>query len=104
MLFMISFSAVQRCRSFALTEQGHIGWIPEQSQVGDRVVLLAGGKVPYILRPVESDSTVDLEINTTTMEEAQTIAEYTFIGDAYFHGIVQGERWDEEKLEKFRMV
>jgi hypothetical protein len=68
------------------------------------VVLLAGGKVPYIIRPMESSADVDDISSGTTPEDKGIPPAYTFVGDSYIQGIMQGERWDEEKLKSFRLV
>jgi hypothetical protein len=42
-------------RNFIITAKGYIGWAPELAEVGDLIVLMPGGSVPYVLRPVQSD-------------------------------------------------
>jgi hypothetical protein len=77
-------------RILAMTEKGYMGLVPENAVVGDQVVLLAGGKVPYVLR-LESD-------------ENASSREYKFLGDAYIHGIMQGEAWDKNKVEPIVLI
>ncbi|KAH5145758.1 hypothetical protein HBH70_044370 [Parastagonospora nodorum] len=62
------------------TKRGSIGLIPANANVGDVVAVFTGGHVPIILRP-------------------QT-GYYTVVGDAYVHGIMDGEvMQDIKKLE-----
>jgi hypothetical protein len=43
-------------------------------RVGDHVVVLNGGRVPYVLRPLSGDG-----------------REYAFMGECYVYDIMQGE-------------
>jgi hypothetical protein len=51
------------------------------ANTGDRMALFEAGKVPYILRP------------RIGKED-----EYELIGDAYVHGIIDGEAWNPDDL------
>lgn len=75
---VISASAYRR---FILTEKGYIGWGPEDCKAGDEVVLLPGGRVPYIVRTFRSDLS---DPNARLCK---------FLGDAYIHGVMGGEAW-----------
>jgi hypothetical protein len=35
---------------------------------------------------------------------AVAVQHYTFLGDAYVHGIMDGEAWDEEQLKRIILV
>jgi hypothetical protein len=59
------------CRSFIITEQGYMGLGPASALEGDRVYLLFGGEVPYVLRSAGGD--------------------FTYVGGCYIHGIMDGE-------------
>ena len=68
-------------RRLFMTETGFIGLGPEVLRVGDRVCVLAGGPVPYILREGHEH--------------------YLFIGESYVYGIMEGEAvrlWREGRL------
>jgi hypothetical protein len=65
--------------SFTVTENGYAGWIPKRSKVGDRVCVLAGGQVPFILRELPDGL-------------------YQLIGECYIHGIMDGEALGGEKF------
>lgn len=66
------------------TKDGHFGIGPERMKAGDFVVVLRGGRVPYVLRPLG--------------------AEYMFIGTCYLHAIMGGqmfqESWNKEWKEE----
>ena len=71
-------------RRFIRTSKGFIGVAAQRCLVGDLIVVLAGGRVPYVLRqmpPRETDSN-DLGHSGTR---------YQILGDAYVHGIMHGE-------------
>jgi len=62
-------------RSLAISRQGYMALVPEETAIGDRVVVLVGGCVPYVLRPVGND----------------TQEGYRYVGEAYVHGLMDGE-------------
>jgi hypothetical protein len=59
------------------TESGTIGLGPDNIDADDEIWLLAGGRVPYALRPGIDGC-------------------YEFLGEAYVHGIMHGEAWPED--------
>lgn len=86
-------------RRFAVLRRGHIGLIPEKARVGDVVVIIPGGNVPYILRPVQHAS------DANNLASGSSAAHrYELLGDAYIHGIMHGEAWDETRLERIILV
>lgn len=77
------FSITSYGRYLVSTEKGYIGWAPVQCRKGDVIAVLAGGKVPYVLRP---------EPTAIPLEEKGDEREcYSILGDAYIHGIMDGE-------------
>jgi hypothetical protein len=66
-------------RRFFISEKGYIGLAPSNAAPGDKIAILFGGKVPYILRRNEPASS---GTSDTT---------WTFLGDSYVHGIMDGE-------------
>lgn len=78
-------------RCFLKTKKGYLGLAPSGCQQGDVVVVLNGGLTPYVLRRLPGGK-----------------SEYTFLGDAYMHGIMDGEAFEgvEETnaLERFVLV
>jgi hypothetical protein len=72
-----------------------------QCQKGDLVAILAGGKVPYILRPKAASKSPGEDGNLGRC--------YTVVGDAYIHGIMDGEALKEveqrgRKMEEIILV
>lgn len=63
------------------TRDGGIGLCPSGTRVGDLVVLLFGGRVPYLLRP-----------KVVTSFEGGRVGskEYYFVGECYFDGSMNG--------------
>jgi hypothetical protein len=75
-LWTVRFSQVMAGRKLFRTEQNRsLGTGPQSLKVGDLVCLLAGGSVPYLIRPVDG-----AQVN-----------EFRFIGEAYIHGIMHGQ-------------
>ncbi|MCJ1456380.1 hypothetical protein MMC28_006741 [Mycoblastus sanguinarius] len=68
-----SDATIIRCsgRSFVMTSEGFFGLAPYQTRPGDLVCVLRGGNVPFVLRQ-RGDSC------------------YEFVGEAYVHGIMDG--------------
>lgn len=74
-------------RTLILSEEGYLGLAPSASSVGDLICVLYGCHAPVILRPSE-DSNL-----------------HTLIGDAYVHGLMDGEALGlAEKLPGKRQV
>jgi hypothetical protein len=61
------------------TERGYIGLAPRFAEVGDKVAILKGGRVAYVLRSVSN--------------------RWRLLGDAYVHGIMRGEAFKEDSCE-----
>lgn len=76
-----NIEAKGRSRRFFRTGDQRLGVGMQTMRAGDQVWLLSGGRVPYVLRPLEN-------------------GHYEFQGEAYVHGIMMGEAWpgDQEKL------
>ena len=70
---------------FALGNEGAglMGLGSSGTQAGDQVYLLKGGRVPFVLRPVEPESGVG--------GDGEATAKYRFIGECYVHGIMDGQ-------------
>jgi hypothetical protein len=66
-------------RRMARTESGYLCLVPASTQPGDQVWLLRGGKVPLVVRPRQ-----DCKGNVRE-----------FVGEAFVHGIMGGERFDD---------
>jgi hypothetical protein len=76
----------QRDRRPFLSEKGYVGLAPVHVEVGDVLVLFSGAKFPYVVRKKDD-------------------ATYTFVGEAYVHGIMYGEFMKGEvKAKSFTLV
>lgn len=64
-------------QTFFTTELGFMGCGHLDTQPGDEVWVLRGGRVPFVLRPREDSS------------------EFTFVGQGYVQGIMQGEMFED---------
>jgi hypothetical protein len=73
--------------AFFVTESGRLGTAFHTAQKGDVVVLLEEATRPMVVRPAGQ-------------------GEWTFVGPAYVHGIMQGQAWpgDNNQLDKFTLV
>jgi hypothetical protein len=71
---------VQRFRRMAVSTTGYFVLAPSIAEPGDRIFLLQGGTVPFLLRPIDSGG-------------------WGFIREAYVHGIMKGEAWKEWHCE-----
>ncbi|KAJ4253411.1 hypothetical protein NW762_010569 [Fusarium torreyae] len=65
-------------RRFIVTSDGQIGFGPEAAEKGDAVVVIPGGKVPYVLRRVEDPDC--------------GVRKYRLLGDAFINGVMAGEK------------
>lgn len=84
--FQISATAGEG-RVLFVTERGCLGMGPAVLEVGDEVWVLAGADVPLILRPSKSSG-----------------EEFILVGEAYIHGIMQGEVVLNVQEDEMRMV
>ncbi|KAK4213724.1 heterokaryon incompatibility protein-domain-containing protein [Rhypophila decipiens] len=64
-----------RHRALFVTRGGYIGLGPWNARVGDRVVVLKGGKTPFLLRPMPFAG----------------VNSHTLVGETYVYGIMGGE-------------
>lgn len=66
-------------RRLARTDVGHIALCPKETAVKDRLVLLQGSDVPFILRPIGD--------------------RWQIVGECYAHLLMDGSAWDESRCE-----
>lgn len=71
-------------KSFFSTETGMLGLCAETVEVGDIVSVLFGGRMPFVLRP-----------RGERVDDGTT--KYEFVGQAYVHGIMDGEVLEEKR-------
>ena len=93
--FPQTVAIVKLGRRLVITTSGYLGLIPEAAEPGDHVVIMRGGRVPYIIRQLEGAYEHHNSDGVSTFTKR-----YEFIGDCYMHGIVFGEAWGETKLRQ----
>ena len=71
-------------RRFFTTRDGYMGLCPRNTRYGDLVVILYGGRVPFIIRP-----------------HPRAYRYYEFVGECYIHGRMFGSAVDERMQNKF---
>ena len=94
--FQTSMIRVAATRSLCTTERGYLVMAPLQTECGDHVCILSGGKLPYIVRaPIGKE--IPVVGKGTPLK---------FIGDAYVHGLVKGEamRWTSLTFENIILI
>lgn len=79
--FMESFSRFCNNRRLFRSEKSRFGWGPDQVRAGDVLCVLNGGSIPLVLRPAGTSG-------------------FEVIGDAYAHGMMDGEAMDMGLEEK----
>ncbi|KAG8158802.1 hypothetical protein KVR01_011245 [Diaporthe batatas] len=67
--------------SYCITQRGYFGRSPMPPQVGDKVCIFHGGKVPFLLRPQENSD------------------HFKLAGEIYIHGIMKGAAMNAMKDE-----
>jgi hypothetical protein len=72
-------------RHFCTTVQGRLGQLPTRSRVGDKICVVRGAQVPFVIRPVEGSSDYS----------------YTLVGECYLHGVMDGEAVRTDKGMEF---
>ena len=98
-------------RPFFITRKGYIGLGPKGTKAGDVVAVFAGSSTPYVLRPEREDfclvgeGPVEIgrrgmavmpngEVKHYLLRKRQET--YRLVGEAYVHGLMEGEVWDLE--------
>ncbi|KAI0869992.1 hypothetical protein GGS24DRAFT_129333 [Hypoxylon argillaceum] len=76
----VAFSRRLGNASFCFTNGRYVGLVPEATVAGDQICLLYGGTVPFVVR-----------------KHGPT---YTFVGECYIHGIMNGQAPEQPRLEQ----
>ncbi|KAH7309168.1 heterokaryon incompatibility protein-domain-containing protein [Stachybotrys elegans] len=84
-------TSINKRRFFTSDGPGWMGLVPSDAAIGDEIVLLEGGRVPYVVRRIIAD--VDVQTK-----------HYQFVGAAYVHGLMDGSEWTGEGLEDFVLI
>ena len=83
--YRASMATVNAMRPF-LTPRGYLGLGATLSRVGDLIVIFKGSRIPYVIRPLGEDR------------------QFQFIGEAFCHGVMDGEIVDCGTAEEFYLV
>ncbi|KAI1099121.1 hypothetical protein F4804DRAFT_322811 [Jackrogersella minutella] len=67
--FKIMHYNFTRQRRFCVTDSGLMGWVPRRAEVGDRICVIPGARLPYVIR--------------------QSGDYWKMIGHAYIHGLME---------------
>jgi hypothetical protein len=67
-------------KRLAILESGHIGIVPQHAAMGDIVAVVLGCTMPLVLRPID-------------------VTRAAFVGESYFHGIMDGEMMEGHTTE-----
>lgn len=105
--FFYAMQMMTAGRTLFVTEQGRMGVGPKDTEVGDRVAVLAGSTVPFLLRRVPGFSRVRgpgalreilLPRGTIELTKPMPCGDvhecYNIVGDTYVAGIMDGEAVD----------
>jgi hypothetical protein len=79
--FLVEYGEGSMTFMFAVTERGYVAMVPDVSTVGDTICFLYGAPVPCVLREAERKH------GSSDGNKKQ----YKLVGDAYVHGIMDGE-------------
>lgn len=87
-------------RSFVVTRRGYIGLAPFKTCVGDKITVLQGGTVPFVLRELcAPEEGVDGE--SGKVESKQVRCE--FVGEAFVLGIMEGQAAAQAREEEVKV-
>ncbi|KAK4102846.1 hypothetical protein N658DRAFT_557945 [Parathielavia hyrcaniae] len=77
--------AIER-RRFFVTDKGFMALEPAETRIDDRIVVIWGAHVPFVLRKDVDDDT------------------HAVVGETYVHGLMNGEALDEDRREAFHTM
>ncbi|KAI0450014.1 HET-domain-containing protein [Xylaria acuta] len=84
-----------RYQRLFITENGAVGLGPSGTSIGDEVWILSGGRSPFLLSPLHPDD--------ADMKGRDASFHYTFRGDIFIPGIMEGEAVDS-RIDNQRFV
>lgn len=75
-------------RRLARAANGYLCLVPSSAKEGDVIILARGGRVPLVVR---------------SPGEGAEPGYWEFVGEAYIHGIMNGEAWDDTRCREFKI-
>ncbi|KAK0672168.1 heterokaryon incompatibility protein-domain-containing protein [Cercophora samala] len=94
--FSASFQKRYGKRKLFFTEKGYLGLGPASCKVGDVIAILPGAEGPFVLRHGHPECDDDDENKGKGNETEQVMS---LVGQAYVHGIMNGEAVEEDGFE-----
>lgn len=93
---------ISRChaRSFVITSKGYIGVGPFKTRLGDKITVLQGGAVPFVLR--ERSGAPEAGSVGAAGKVASTKVGCEFVGEAFVLGIMEGQAVAEAHKEQVK--
>lgn len=93
---------IPRChgRSFVVTKKGYIGVAPFKTRVGDKVAVLQGGTVPFVLRERSGAPEAKRGFDGAAGEAGSTKLRCEFVGEAFVLGIMEGQAVAQARREE----
>lgn len=88
-------------RSFFITKRGYIGLAPFKTCVGDKVTVLQGGTVPFVLR--ERAAAPGEGVDGAARRAESTKLRCEFVGEAFVLGIMEGQAVAEARQEDVKV-
>lgn len=82
---------VTETRKLCITESGYFGLVPCHSQPGDKICLLQGGCLPFLLRETPAFDADRSRQRQQRPASTDSIEAYKFIGECYIQGLAKGE-------------
>jgi hypothetical protein len=67
-----------------ITTNGWLGMVPRDTQIGDEIYVLAGGRMPFVLRPSQEKFSPSGSSNSQRSCDA-------LVGECYLDGSMDGE-------------
>jgi hypothetical protein len=88
--------------SFCMTEEGYMALAPDTTRPGDILCALYGGCTPFVLRPVQWTTPINVEGAIGVSSQGDDFME--LIGPAYAYGFMDSlpQQWLEEGIRKER--
>lgn len=89
-----ALSGVIAGRRFFVTTTGRLGQASLGARVGDGIFVAVGAQLPFVVR----------ETGTSVSGDAGAGSTYTFAGDCYLHGMMDGEAFEGGDAEEIGLV
>lgn len=86
-------------KRFAVTQRGLMGLVRDETEPGDHLAILIGGPVVYVMRSVQPTPRQSRQSTRPGQEPS-----YNLMGEAYFHGVMDGEVLSLGELHNIRIL